>query len=276
MSNSTEEKSTELIGDIQNLQAIEMDLFSNLEKGLANNTLTEEEKTNLVDQINKISNMRIQFFSTLNAMNQHYQSTVSNSGNVISQQLNTVVIVENELNESKARLKTIEEEKNNKMRLVEINTYYGEKYEDHTNIMKIIVYLCIAIIIIAFLANKNILPNFIYKPLLIIILCVAIVVVGWKLFMSMFHDNMNYQEYVWNSPTSSYNTSAPPVDTSNSSGTNPWYSESASCVAQECCATGFTYVPSPTNKCVSNDTLPEGVTPYNADQAVSVSSPQEV
>ena len=275
MSNSIEEKSTELINDIQNLQAIEMDLFSNLEKGLANNTLTEEDKKNLVDQINKISNMRIQFFSTLNTMNQHYQSTVSNSGNVINQQLNAVIIVENELNEAKARIKVMNEDKISKMRLVEINTFYGEKYADHTDIMKVVVYFCIPIILLAFLANRNILPNSIYKALLVIILISAIIVIGWKLILAMSHDNMNYQEYTWGSQPPSNSTTVPAVDTSNSSGSNPWYSEASACIAQECCDTGFTYVPSPINKCVANESWPEGVVPYNASQSVSATVPQE-
>ena len=273
MSKSIEEKSTELINDIQNLQTIEMDLFANLEKGLANITFTEDDKKNLVDQINKISTISVQFFSMLHAMNEHYQGTVSNSGNVINQQLNAVIIVENELNESKARVKRIEEDKNNKLRLVEINTYYGEKYADHADIMKTVVYFCIPLILLALLANMNILPGFIYKILMVIILFFAVIIIGWKLIIAMSHDNMNYQEYIWGTTSPSSTTSAPPVDTSNSSGTNPWFSTGATCVAQECCDTGFTYVPSPTNKCVSNETLPEGVVPYNASQSVSASVP---
>ena len=273
MSTPEEEKGTDMINDIEHLQTIEMDLFSNLEKGMANNSLSSEEKNKIVEQINKVSDIRVKLFETLHNLNQHYQQTVSASGNVINQQLNAVVIVENELNTSKARLKAIEEDKNNKMRLVEINTYYGEKYSDQTDLMKWVVYFCIPIIILAYLASKQILPNFIYKGLLILILVAAVIVLGWKLVLVYSHDNMNYQEYKFNSPTTSTNTTTmPPIDKNDSSGTNPWYSEGATCVAQECCADGFTYVPSPTNKCVINSNLPEGVTPYNANQQDNVST----
>ena len=104
----------------------------------------------------------------------------------------------------------------------------------------------------------NILPNSLYSVLIIITSIWAIIAIGSKIIYAMSHDNMNYQEYVWGSkpPTT------PSIDTSNETGTNPWFSVGSTCVAQECCDDGFTYVPSPTNKCVANDKLPAGVLPY--------------
>lgn len=269
MSNTIEDESVELISDIQNLQNIELDLFDTLEKGITNNTLTDSDKTALIDQINKISKMRVNLFNTLNGMNQYYQGTVSSTGNVLTNQLNALQVVENELNDATRRLNIINDEKNNKQRMVEINTYYSERYADHKSIMKVIVMFCIPIIILTVLANMHILPRIIYAILLTIILVIAIIVVGFKLIMSVSHDNMNYQEYVWGSKN---NPPTNTVDTSDSTGTNPWYTQGLVCVGQQCCENGFTYVPSPTNMCVANVNLPEGVTPYNPNQAVSVTT----
>ena len=54
-------------------------------------------------------------------------------------------IVEKELNASKKRLKVLEEEKNNKISLVEINDYYGQQYAEHSELMKTIVIMLIPI-----------------------------------------------------------------------------------------------------------------------------------
>jgi len=265
MTITTEEDSAELIGDIQNLQNIELDLYDTLEKGIANNTLTAADKTTLIDQINKVSDMRVKLFSSLNSLNQHYQGSVASGGSVIQNQINALSVVENELQQSSEALKVLNNDKNNMQRMVEINTYYGEKYSDHKSIMKTVVYFCIPIILITILANMGFLPRSIYAFLLIILSVAAIVVIGVKLIKSLSHDNMNYQEYNWGTqpPTK------PEIDTSDTAGKNPWFSIGASCVAQECCEDGFTYVPSPTNKCVANANLPTGVTPYNPSQAVS-------
>jgi hypothetical protein len=259
--NQIEERNNEIISDIQNLQNIETGLFKTLETGLSNNSLASDEQTKLVDQINKVSSMREELFKSLDSTQQYYRDTVSNVGNIIGHQINALDVVENELNESKKRLKIIAEEKNNKLRLVEINTYYGEKYADHAGIMKTVVFFCIPIIILAILANANILPQSIYVFLFIIVVVIAIVVIWRQLIEAYSHDNMNYQEYVWgNSPPEK-----PYINTSDSNGVDPWKGLGLTCMAQECCDDGYTYVPSPVNKCISNDSLPEGVKPYNED-----------
>jgi hypothetical protein len=268
MTISTEEESAELIGDIQNLQNIELDLYDTLEKGIANNTLTAADKTTLIDQINKVSEMRVKLFTNLNSLNQHYQGSVASGGSVIQNQISALSVVETELRQSADALKVLNNDKNNMQRMVEINTYYGEKYADHKSIMKTVVYFCIPIILLTVLANIGFLPRSIYSFLLIIISVAAIVIIGVKLIKSLSHDNMNYQEYAWGNQA----PTAPAVDTGDSTGKNPWFSIGASCVAQECCDDGFTYVPSPTNKCVANENLPSGVAPYNPNQAASTTA----
>ena len=62
-------------------------------------------------------------------------------------------IVEKELNAAKKRLQLLEEEKNNKIRLVEINTYFSDKYAEHSQLMKIVIFTLVPVIIISFLYN---------------------------------------------------------------------------------------------------------------------------
>jgi hypothetical protein len=266
--NQLEDQSTEIIADIQNLQSIETDLFKTLETGLTNKTLTADQQTNIVDQINKVANMRASLFKTLNNSQQYYRGTVSSVGGIIGHQINALDVVENQLNESKKRLKIIEEEKNNKLRLVEINTYYGEKYANHTGIMKTVVFFCIPIIILAVLANANILPHSIYVFLFIIVVVVAIVIIWRQILDALSRDNMVYDEYVWGKEP----PEKPEVNLDMNNLVDPWKGIGLTCVAQECCDTGYTYVPSPTNKCISNSQLPAGVNPYNPSAAQSVSS----
>jgi hypothetical protein len=266
--NQLEDQSTEIIADIQNLQNIENDLFKTLETGLTNKTLTADQQTNIVDQINKVSSMRASLFKTLNNSQKYYQGTVSSVGGIIGHQINALAVVENQLNESKKRLKIIEEEKNNKLRLVEINTYYGEKYANHTGIMKTVVFFCIPIIILAVLANANILPHSIYVFLFILVVVVAIVIIWRQILDALSRDNMVYDEYVWGKEP----PEKPEVNLDMNGVVDPWKGIGLTCVAQECCDTGYTYVPSPTNKCISNSQLPAGINPYNPSAAQSVSS----
>ena len=43
---------------------------------------------------------------------------------------------------------------NNKLKLVEINTYYGKSYNAHVDVMKTIVFTCLPILILAIFINE--------------------------------------------------------------------------------------------------------------------------
>jgi hypothetical protein len=201
-------------------------------------------------------------------MYKYYQGSSTNIETIIGEQMVTITIIENELNEAKIRLKQIENDKNNKLRLVEINTYYSEKYNDQTHIVKILIFFCVLLIILLLLTNKGIIPPMLFKWGFIVIVFVGAIVLWRHFILNISRDNMNYQEFDWGkSPTT------PSYNTDNPEGTNPWEDETGlTCVAQECCQTGFTYAPSPVNKCVSDLALPEGVKPYTTQTTNSEST----
>jgi hypothetical protein len=241
-------ENAEILNDIQGLQAIEKDLFSKLEAGIANGSLSHEDKIAIISQIDKVSQMRINSYQSLNDMNQFYQGNVNSSHNTLSEQVLAVGIVEDELKETKKRLEVVKNEKDNKQRLVEVNMYYGERYEDYKNYMKSIVFICIPIIILSLLHRFHILPDFIYYSLLIFIIVVSIVYLFIRTIYLSRHNKMDYQEYDWN-----FNLkNAPPINTGAPSATVPWTSSASTttCVGQECCSTGETYDAS-MNQCTS-------------------------
>ena len=136
----------QILNDIQKLQKIEQDLFSSLE----NPQIQPDSSKKIISKINDVSQMRINLYKLLNKLNSNYQSSLTNSREVLSEQNVAIEIVETELNRAKKRLAVIEEEKNNKIRLIEINTYYGQSYDEHANMMKLFIYMLIPIIGLSF------------------------------------------------------------------------------------------------------------------------------
>lgn len=234
-----ENQNAETLTDIQGLQEIEQELFSKLEAGIADGSLTYENQTSIIAQIDKISQMRINLYQTLNDMNSFYQGNVESSVNTLSEQVIAVGIVEDELKEAQKRLELIKNEKNNKQRLVEVNSYYSERYADYTNLMKTIVFICIILIILSLLSNYNILPQFIYSGLLILVMSISIIYLFIKIVYLTRHDNMDYDEYNWNFVVSK----APTVDTTAPNTKAPWISSTTTgtCVGQQCCYSGNVY-----------------------------------
>lgn len=222
-----------ILGDIQTLQQMETELFNKIER---DSSLTPQQQTAIVDQINKLSTMRSNLYSTLREINNFYESAMSSSTGTLQQQTAAINIVETELNRSKARLKALKMDRNNKIRLVEINTYYGEKYAEHSSLMRIIIFTLIPIIILTIIYNTGILPSKIYYIIFIIIGFIG-AWYFWQTYASIItRDNMNYDTYNWN-----FNPDTAPKSTSGDT-TDPWASiGGGTCVGEYCCSTGQTY-----------------------------------
>lgn len=255
------ERNQQILSDIQNLQTIEQGLFNNLENN--SSTMTPEEQQQLIQKMNEISQMRVNLYKSLTGMNNYFQDALVNSRDTLDEQVVAIGIVEEQLNDAKKRLALVEEEKNNNIRNIEINDYYSEKYSSHTRLMKIIIFMLIPIIILAFLYNAGILPKPIYMTLIVIIALIGFYFIWMTVYSLMKRDNMNYQQYYWN-----YNPNNQ-ATTTTGSYVDPWESSSSSsvCVGAQCCNQFENYDVS-LNKCVpmtnnsSNDNSTSGTDLY--------------
>ena len=220
---NVQENNQQLMNDIQSLQAIEKSLFTTLE---SNPSLSTEQQEEIINKISDISNMRVNLYHTLNDVNGYFQQALTNSQGTLEEQATAIGIVEVELNQAKAELTLLEEEKNNKIRLIEINNFYGDKYEDHTSLMKYIMLMIIPIIIGLVLLNKNIIPKIVFYAILIIVSVIGGYFIINKVMFMWNRDNMNYQEFNWY-----FDPSSAPVATTNTTATNPWSTSVTYCTA---------------------------------------------
>ena len=229
------------------MQNIERELFSSLE---TNFNLTTQQQEQIIIKINSISQIRINLYQTLGQLNSIYKNALTDSQGSLKEQTIAIGIVENQLNETKQKLQALESEKNNKIRLIEINDYYGEKYSEHSSLMKYIIFMLIPIIIISLLFNKGLLPKSIFYLLLVIIVIIGSVFIVYTLLSIWTRDNMNYQAYLW-----SFNVkNAPSVAKNNGTSSDPWASRNAqngTCIGSNCCSPGMTYNNS-SNQCTSS------------------------
>jgi hypothetical protein len=241
------EANNQTVSNIKNLQTTEMELFVALEKGIAQKTLALNDQNSIVKKINEISQIRINLYKNLNGQTGFYSDNITSSMGTLQQQKQSLYIVESELNEAKRRLALIEEDKNNKSRLIEINTYYGDRYGDYSEMMKTIVIVCLPVILLAYLAKLGFLPTSLYIMLLVILVVIIVIYMFWKVAYLYYHDNMNYQEYNWSVTTSKY----PKYNDSSSPSINPWSSTPSTCVGEKCCMCGSSF-DSTLNRCVPN------------------------
>lgn len=254
MTNTTynmQEKNEQTLSDIQGLQNIEQELFNKLNSGLTDGTLTPTQKNDIVTKINEISQMRINLYKNMNSVGSFYGENIASSNAALAEQTIAIGIVEQELNSAKSRLSELEDSSNQNMRMVQINTYYGEKYNNNTDILKSLILFCIPILFFTLLFQADMLPKAIYNILLIVFIVWGIISVGKKIIDASFRDKMNYQEYDWR-----FNKDSAPANDTNydpQTSSDPWgNSGNIVCLGSNCCYAGTTYE-STLNQCVPNE-----------------------
>ena len=257
MTDNLQGRNDQIIDNIKSLQTTEMKLYDSLES----KSLNSDQKQQIIDKINQISQMRINLYANLKDSYSYYQQDVSQSRNTMNDQMVSVDVIENELNDSKRRLNLLKSQKNNKIRLVEINTYYGKQYNAHKQIMQIIVFICVPVLILTVLASKGILPPKITSMLTGIIIIIGVYIIGAKIIDLSNRDNLNFDEYNWY-----FNKGDAPTNSSETTTTSdPWTSSSLTCVGAECCYDNSTY-DAAQNKCIPT-------AKYNANQSTTETEP---
>jgi len=232
----------EILHNIQLLQNAEQELMKDLE---SNPNLSSQQQQKIISKIKQLTDIRSGLYTTLSGMNSFYQTALTSSTGTLKEQAAAIDIVESELNRSKRRLQYLEMEKNNKIRLVEINQYYGDKYAEHTSLMKIVIFTLIPVIILTLIYNNGLLPSRVYYVLFIIIGIIG-AIFFWRTYASIIsRDNMNYNEYEW-----AFNADSAPKGTG--SDVDPWagLGTLGTCIGEACCQPDQTY-DTTINQCVS-------------------------
>ena len=192
-----QERQKTTLNNIQELQNVEKQLYSNLEASSANDNNALEQQESVIKRINKLSDMRMNLYDQLKTMYGFLQDNVVESRNDLVDQTAVVGIIENELNNAKKKMGAIEDSKYNKLRMVEINTYASKRYDANKKIMKQVILYLVILLLIAILYNADILSSGVASTLSGLVMFIGAVVVVGKIWDVSRRDNMNFDEYNW-------------------------------------------------------------------------------
>ena len=180
MSNEVEEEMTETMATIEQLQKTEKELYNTLIQN-ADNTLsgdgqilTDSEKNDVIDQINNLSTARVNLFQSLE---QNYKSnawSVSESRDILVEQTDYVKSIRRaELNKSKTNLSALETNRDNEMKMVEINTYQSKSYDAQRRLMRSIAIIGILLLLILLLGKISKKMSSVTNPLILVVVVIG-------------------------------------------------------------------------------------------------------
>ena len=191
-----------LMNEISQLQKTEEQLYIYLTKNAENvalgrqSTMSNEEIKNITNQINSLTATRVNLYNTL-ATNYSNELRLEESvGKSIQQQTKTLKILERELNKSKSNLAKLKDEKYNQLKMIEINNYFGKQYENHVQLIKLII--IVGVCMLATLLLTYIEPlRVASRPLFNLVVIVGGFFIARKLIDLYLRKTDNYDEYEW-------------------------------------------------------------------------------
>jgi len=187
-------------------------------------------------------------------MSDTLQTQVGNSRVNLVDQLTIIGFVEKELNQIKAQLNQSDNIKHNKLRMVEINTYYSKRYRAYTELMKLVIFSSFFFVVLALLKKKSIVPENIVNGVLTVFLIISLYFFVKKVNDIFWRNNMNFDEYDWflmpdSSGKTVYEYDKEAIEDINVASAledeAQYMAKEASgvigCVAADCCGTTMTY-----------------------------------
>ena len=257
--NNTSETIENMLAYLNELQKTEEDLYE-----LLKDDNDSSDKNDIINKINDLSSKRDKLYADMKQMSIDINKQNQGASNNYKNQLAVVNIAEKQLNKEKERLKILNAEKYNKLRMVEINTYYSKKYEALGSITIIVISFFLIAFVINYLTSIGIIPASLADTVNPILIGIGLFILLMAYFDILKRSKFNFDEYSFMKP-----------DDSSSSGDSEigiWPEpDLGSCVGETCCSEGTTY-DEQSDTCVVNKVCKGDQTTSSSTSSTSGSS----
>ena len=102
-----------------------------------------------------------------------------------------------QLAEARANAEELISANDGKKRMIELNTYYGKRFNAQTGVVKLFIYTCVPVLILAILANARLIPTSIAGFIIVIIIVTGLIYIYAAVSDINRRSKMNFDEYEW-------------------------------------------------------------------------------
>jgi len=204
LTNMSNSDNSDLIEGVQNtienikmIQSLESEIYDKLLKNDTTQQLSSEESQKLLNELGNLSTIKMNLYDSIKDIYDSSIDTMTITHHTVKEQIAAIKIVEKELQNSAKRMNELNDNNINKMRMIEINRYYEEKYNDHSGFIKYLILFIVTLLLIYILYRRLLINDIIYKILLFIVILIGFIILGRYYYKMMFRSNMEYQEYIF-------------------------------------------------------------------------------
>jgi hypothetical protein len=187
------------LDSIKKIQDQQTELYSKLEVLGASKDISSEEVqreiTDIFKQIETLNNVKNTIFKSLLTSYELNQSQLNASRYAYADSITALKIIEENLNNKQKILNDALAIRDNSERMVNVNTYYTRRFEEHSIVLKYVILFCGIIIIAIFLMKIGIINNTISSIIIIASLSVGAIIIGGKVWDLSRRSNIDYDQY---------------------------------------------------------------------------------
>lgn len=231
----------DMIQQLTDIQNIEMDMYRQLAANVSNNG-TQTERDNLLMRIQTLSQSRMDMYRDLMDNYAIIRQSVGQTRGDLTDQLALIDIAQQQLDALRKQTDDLGNGKVGKERMIEINTYYGQKYTAQKELMQYIILTCVPLLVLALLAKFGTLAGSIASAIGSVVLVIGLYFIVRKFIDINSRNNMVFDEYDWQFDPAALKPTVIEYDLAQLRGVMPTADISVGgCFGQACCADGTVY-----------------------------------
>lgn len=187
---------TKTLDNIKTLQEKESGLYNSLGVSTTGKPLGVEEQQNVLNEINSLTDLRVNLITELKNQYNLLKTNVAETNNDIKDEMTSIDVIEQQLDEKKSQLNKMKNIETNKLRMSEINNYYAERNRYVSSIYYIIVLTLVALCLVL-IAKRFIffIPSVVFNVVLSGVVIVGLIYIVRKLLDLYSRDKMNFDQY---------------------------------------------------------------------------------
>ena len=214
--------------------------------------ISDAERANLLKIQQALVTLLASTYGTVKEAGQVFDSDA-----LYEAQRTAIKFITNEKARAAENANSLKEDNSNKRRMAQINTYYTKNYEANTEVMKNIIFISIALIILAVLRNKDLIPASISTLGVIFVLTFGGIVVGKQVFDIIRRNDHDFDKYDWNFNEDEMNRKQLLQQNSDPANLSEMGMGMAPCYGPGCCDVGTSWSEG-SKKCIPSDNVLSG------------------
>lgn len=231
----------DMIQQLTDVQNIERNMYQQLTSNVSNGG-SQAERDTILSRIQTLSQNRMDMYRDLMDNYAIIRQSVGQTRGDLTDQLALIDIAQQQLDALRKQTGELGDGKVGKERMIEINTYYGQKYTAQKELMQIIILTCVPLLILALLAKFGSLAGSIASAIGSVVLVIGLYFIVRKFIDINSRNNLVFDEYDWQFDPAALKPTVIEYNLEQLRGVMPTADISiGGCFGQACCATGTIY-----------------------------------